>query len=234
MLAQEQVDCPVTHNFGPGVYMREVFIPKDTLALGHHQNFDHACVFIKGKLTLFTQDGERRELQAPMSFTAKPGRKLVYTHEDCIFMNVYPTTETDVEKLEAHFLNKSEYSIEDKKRINRALLLTNADVEIEIKELEINATPLPPGSYKLKIGFSQTINDACGVIATANIEEGELLAPAIFKGKKTVVGKFLRRSNNPNAKLVKLSDEDTALVSIKNIRGCQGGRDGEEITIGGV
>ena len=35
-LKEEQVDCPVTHHFGPGVYIREVLLPAepDGLELG--------------------------------------------------------------------------------------------------------------------------------------------------------------------------------------------------------
>jgi len=30
MLAAPQIDCPITHHFGPGIYMREAFLPAGT------------------------------------------------------------------------------------------------------------------------------------------------------------------------------------------------------------
>jgi hypothetical protein len=34
-----QTDCPVTHHFGPGVYIREVKIPAGSLVLGHKHQY---------------------------------------------------------------------------------------------------------------------------------------------------------------------------------------------------
>ncbi|MGL4274890.1 MAG: hypothetical protein ACRCTO_21575, partial [Pseudomonas paracarnis] len=34
MLSQEQVDCPVRHHFAPGIYAREINIPKGTVLIG--------------------------------------------------------------------------------------------------------------------------------------------------------------------------------------------------------
>ena len=36
-LEQPQVDCPVVHRFGPGIYIREVTIPAGALSIGHYQ-----------------------------------------------------------------------------------------------------------------------------------------------------------------------------------------------------
>jgi len=40
MLKEEQVDCPVTHKFGPGIYIREVFLPAGSYVVGHHHNHE--------------------------------------------------------------------------------------------------------------------------------------------------------------------------------------------------
>ncbi len=120
MLNLPQIDCPVSHRFGPGIYMREVFMPKGSIILGHHQNLEHVNIFIKGRLTFFSENGERIEMQAPLTFTAKPGRKLAYIHEDAIWMNVYATEETDIEKLEEKYLTKSETWISETSRIDNA------------------------------------------------------------------------------------------------------------------
>lgn len=113
MLEQPQVDTPVTHKFGPGVYMREVFLPKGTLVIGHHHIHEHTNIFLKGKMTFFKDDGDKAELSAPLTMVSGPGRKIAFTHEDCIWINVYSTEETDVEKLEEQLFIKSETWLKD-------------------------------------------------------------------------------------------------------------------------
>jgi|ERR1039457_6813649 hypothetical protein len=107
LLLLPQVDCPVTHRFGPGLYMREISIPKDSIVIGHYQNFEQVNILLQGKLTLFGENGERKEVVAPATFVGQPGRKIAYAHEDSKFMNVYSTHETDVEKLEANLVTKT-------------------------------------------------------------------------------------------------------------------------------
>ena len=104
MLSLKQEPCPVIHRFGPGVYIREVSIKSGIVAIGHHKNFEHTNIFLKGKVLMLNDDGTKTELQAPMIFTGKPGRKVGLILEDMVWLNVYPTDETDVEKLEAYFL----------------------------------------------------------------------------------------------------------------------------------
>lgn len=117
MLAMPQVDCPVIHSFGPGTYIREVKIPSGVYAIGHHQNFEHINIFLKGRVSMLNDDGSFTELVAPMHFIGKPGRKVGYIHEEITWINVYPTTETDIEKLENHFVTKSATWLESNGKI---------------------------------------------------------------------------------------------------------------------
>jgi len=251
ILSMPQVPCPVTHRFGPNLYMREVFLPKGALVIGHHQNFEHMNVFIKGKITFFGDNGPI-EMTAPMSFVGKPGRKIAYIHEDSIWMNVYSTKETDVEKLESHYLTKSGTfemnKIENEKVLHLTSDLDKKDFEMfcrdfgfsqdyvrSISENKADMIDLPFGSFKFKTGKSNI--EGLGLIATGNIKENELIGPARIFGKRTIIGRYTNHSLFPNAKMVKgdgylngnISEID--LIATKEIRGCNGGQDGEEITI---
>jgi hypothetical protein len=55
-------------------------------------------------MVLESEDGEKVEVVAPMTFVGKPGRKVAYILEDVIFQNIYSTDETDIEKLESMFV----------------------------------------------------------------------------------------------------------------------------------
>jgi hypothetical protein len=97
---QPQVACPVSHHFGPGIYIREVVMPAGTVVVGKYHRHEHLCNMIAGRMVVVGEDGERAEVVAPAVFMAKKGRKTAYILETVRFQNIYSTDETDVEKLE--------------------------------------------------------------------------------------------------------------------------------------
>lgn len=108
MLDMPQVDCPLVHHFGPGIYLREVTIPEGTLVVGHSHRFPHMCILMAGTLRVLDSEGDVRDFTAPAIFTAPVGRKVLYAVEgDCVFQNVFATDETDVDRLEARLVDKS-------------------------------------------------------------------------------------------------------------------------------
>lgn len=243
MLAQEQVPCPVIHRFGPGVYMREVKIPAGTMAVGHHQNFEHMNIVLAGRVTILQDDGSTTEVVAPTMYVGKPGRKVGYIHEDLVWLNIYATTETDIDRLEAHFVTKSD--VWSQLDGERTLLLENfaakggyamAMAQAGIDETAIHQrlqacelTELPPGGYKIKT--ARSFIDGRGLHATADIAPGELIAPAWIGVKQTIAGRFTNHSPTPNARIERASNGDLQLVATRPIEGCRGGVDGEEITV---
>lgn len=244
-LKHPQVPCPVIHRYGPGVYIREVNIPAGTLAIGHHQNYEHTNILLKGRVTILNDDGSTSELCAPMMFVGKPGRKIGYIHEDMTWLNVYATEETDVDKLESMFITKSEFWLNDHQ--NRGLLLLQSDADVKDYEkvlIEFGFTEdqarsqsentddiinLPYGGYGIKVADS-SINGK-GLFATMDYQAGDLIAPARISGKRTIAGRYTNHSANPNAKMVKHDDGDIDLVAVRQILGGHGGQNGQEITI---
>jgi hypothetical protein len=106
MLDEPQIDIPVQHHFGPGIYIREMFAPAGALILGHAHKCDHMNIMLQGKMAIVV-DGEAKVIEAPYIFTGGPGRKIAYVIEDVVFQNVYATTETDLDAIEAQFIDKS-------------------------------------------------------------------------------------------------------------------------------
>ena len=245
-LEQPQVDCPVVHRFGPGIYIREVFIPAGTLSIGHRQTTTHLNVMLKGRVIMIGEDGSKVEVVAPTTFVAEPGRKIGYILEDMVWQNIYATTETDVEKLEAMFLDKSQTWQEHQK--NQQLLLSfdhSADVadyyaaiaeygfdhktvQSQVQNFD-DQIDLPHGGYKMMVAPSKI--EGKGVFATASLEPDEVIAPARIAGKRTPAGRYTNHSKNPNAKMILLDNGDINLVAARPIAGCKGGNLGEEITI---
>jgi hypothetical protein len=246
MQSLEQVSCPVVHRFGPGIYIREVTIPAGSVAVGHHQKLEHNNIFLKGKVTMLNADGSTTNISAPMIFTSKPGRKIGYVHEDVVWLNVYATEEKDIEKLEEQFLEKEPSFIEAQNIKACSLLLETSvnhnDYDLVLKEFgfthdqvrdivenTMDLIDLPSGGYKIKVGRSSI--DGKGLIATADIHPGEIIAPARISGKRTIAGRYTNHSVYPNAKMFESKNGNIDLVAISKISGCMGGFDGEEITI---
>lgn len=57
MLALPQIDCPVRHHFAPGIYGREINIPKGTVLIGVVHKTDNLVVVSKGRLQVVTEEG---------------------------------------------------------------------------------------------------------------------------------------------------------------------------------
>ena len=125
MLAEPQVDCPVTHHFGPSLYIREIFIPADTFALGRVHKAETMNILLKGKMAMLF-NGEVKLIEGPATFVTGSGRKLVLVIEDCTFQNVYATDETDLDVIEEMFIEKSNELI-DHSEMNKLIEHVNEE-----------------------------------------------------------------------------------------------------------
>lgn len=107
-----QAECPVVHRFAPGVYLREIQMPADTLVIGKIHKTEHFNILVKGACYIVHDDGSREELRAPRTFVSKAGvQKVLYIIEDMIWQTVHVTPETDMAKLEAELIEPRDYSI---------------------------------------------------------------------------------------------------------------------------
>jgi len=247
MLALPQVECPVVHHFGPGIYIREVTIPAGTLAIGHTQRFEHLNILLKGAVSMIGEDGQIKILRAPLLFTGPPGRKFGYALEDTIWQNIYATEERDIETLEATFIDKSEtwkaYA-EAAEQIEAAS--RNADREDFAQVLEQSGFTAELVKQQSENTDDQILLAKCdapklavrnssihgkGIFVSAPVLPGEIIAPARLNGMRTQAGRYTNHSKMPNAVFVKEDNGDIYLVASQPIAGCQGGGNGEEVTV---
>lgn len=97
---------PLKHSFSDGIYTREMFLPKDTFAIGKIHKIDHTWFLLKGSLLIATQDGVEKVV-APFQGNSKAGvKRAVYVLEDSIFVNVFPNSGNvkDIDELEKTFV----------------------------------------------------------------------------------------------------------------------------------
>jgi len=246
MMAMEQADCPVKHHFGPGIYIREVRISAGVFSIGHHQNLEHLNHMVAGRVIMLNPDGTTSELAAPAIFTSPPGRKVGLIVEDMVWLNIYATDETDIDKLEETYLTKSDswkenndikfsldyYTCHNDRRDYEKMLGEIGvphDIVVAQSENEDDQIPFPPYIKDLRVTESPI--QGKGLFALSDIKAGEIIAPARINGMRTPAGRYTNHAINPNAKMVLKDDGDFDLVAMKDISGCKGGDSGEEVTI---
>lgn len=247
LLDLPQVECPVVHHFGPGIYIREVTLPAGTLAIGHAQRFEHLNIMLIGAVAMVGDDGQTKVLRAPMIFVGKPGRKLGYVLETCIWQNVYATEERDIDKLESMFLDKSA-TWQAHTEVAKQLETYHRREDREDFELVVRLAGFTPAAVRaqsenphdqidMPSGFAPkfTVRDSAiegkGVFLSAPANQDEVIAPARIDGMRTPAGRYTNHAKTPNAKFIKDENGDIWLVATRRIAGCAGGSQGEEVTV---
>jgi hypothetical protein len=244
LLQLPQVECSVVHHFGPGVCIREVFMPAGTLAIGHKQRFEHLNVMLRGKVMIANDDGTTQILSAPVIFTGKAGRKIGYVMEDMVWQNIYPTDLKDAAAVEAFFVEKTEDWHDDQasrfavESVSRSIdrddyvkLLADCGIPHEIaRQQSENKTDFAwIDSPITRVAISAI--EGKGLFLTAPIKAGQIVCPARINGKRSQAGRYTNHSAHPNAKMVLLANGDIDLVALVDIEGCKGGSMGTEVTI---
>lgn len=99
--------CPLKHTFAPGVYVREIFIPKGTLIVGKLHKHAHPNFLMSGDVSVLTEEGPKR-LRGPMSMISPAGTKrVVYAHEDTVWITIHVTKKTSLREIEKHVIAKN-------------------------------------------------------------------------------------------------------------------------------
>jgi len=240
-LTENPTQIPIIHHFMPGIYMREARLLAGCVLLGHKQAFPQSNIMLSGRVTM----DSGTTLTAPMAFTGPAGRKCGVIHEDVAWLNIYPTDEQDIGKLEASFLVKTPVALAQEdataNEVTDAVLAARADFEVMLHDLSVtrelvstmsafteDRIPLPWGAYRFRTARSPIAGE--GVFASAPISAGETIGPANVRGCRTVLGYGMNHSGEPNARLV-IRGEDLVVVATRDIQGNSSGRFGDEITV---
>jgi hypothetical protein len=247
LLELPQVDCPVLHHFGPGIYIREVRMPAGTFAIGHRQKEAHLNILLSGRVAMLDEDGTPKVVSAPFMYSGSPGRKVGYIIEDVVWQNIYSTDETNIEKLEARFLDKSNASNEfHQKMFDVRSFLAESDredfkktiEELGFSEEEVSIVSMEKSDQidfqqesGSKVSLRKSPIHGTGVFANFSIGEFEVVGPARIAGKRTPIGRYANHSANPNSFFVNNDSGDIYLMALRNVNGCAGGDSGEEITV---
>ena len=247
LLSQAQCSAPVSHHFGPGVYVREVTLPSGSYALGNRQKSEHLNIVIKGKVAMIDKNGVK-VVNGPLIFTGQPGRKLGYVVDECVWWNVYPNPDEcrDIEELERRWTEKSAIANDfmryydeemsayhDEDRKDYADLLESVGITDEVarneSENSSDMIDLPP-EYISKFSIRKSHISGKGLFLSYPVESGELISPAKIGENRTIAGRYVNHAKIPNCEYVELNG-NIWLKAIRPIEGCVGGHPGEELTV---
>lgn len=101
------VDCPLLHRFTDKMYIREIFMPADTLVTSKIHKTNHPFVVSMGSVSVKIDDGEWELIEAPYSGTTLPGtRRVLYIHSDTIWTTFHVNEDNchDIEMIENRIL----------------------------------------------------------------------------------------------------------------------------------
>lgn len=109
-----QIVAEPTHHFAPGMYVRELVLPKDSLVVGKIHRYEHVVMLLKGDATIYTENKVDR-IKGPSIWISPAGAKrVVYAHKECTFATVHATNETDLDKIEEWVIVPEALMIGDK------------------------------------------------------------------------------------------------------------------------
>ena len=97
--------CPLVHNFFPGLYARQITIPARTLVTSRTHKTTHPFVILAGDISVRDDAGNVERLRAGHFGVTSPGTKrMLYAHEDTIWVTFHPTEETDPDVIAGQIL----------------------------------------------------------------------------------------------------------------------------------
>ena len=96
-----QIECPVQHDFAPGMYIRTVRVPAGTLVVTKRHNTTHRFSVTAGRIAVWTEEKGVHVLQAPHRGVTEAGTiRMAVAIEDTVWTTYHETDKTDVAELE--------------------------------------------------------------------------------------------------------------------------------------
>lgn len=122
VLIGDNEKCPLKHNFGDELYVREIFMPKGMLIVSKIHKYKHPYFILKGEVSVISDEGSVR-IKAPYyNMTPRNTKRALYIHEDTIWVTVHKTNKTVLSEIEEEIIEKEE-------------LLNTDFVEYELKKI---------------------------------------------------------------------------------------------------
>jgi len=110
MAALPQIDHRLTHRFTPGMYIRQIIMPKGSIYTSKIHKTEHPYVVLSGLVSVMREDGTWEHISGGHFGITKPGtRRVLAVHEETTWLTFHATDETDLEKIEQHVIEPHDF-----------------------------------------------------------------------------------------------------------------------------
>lgn len=107
------VECPLDHQFTPGLYARSILMPAGTLVVSMIHKEEHPYDVLVGSAYVFIE-GEWERIQAPHTGVTKAGtRRVLYIEDDCVWRTFHSIKVMPVSKSKEDILAAVEANFDD-------------------------------------------------------------------------------------------------------------------------
>lgn len=106
-------ECPVNHYFVPGVYIRELFVPKGVMLVGKIHKYKQFHIIMKGTLEVLIDDKIETIIGPNIIVSPAGAKRIARAIEDTTWLMVHGTNEIDLDKIENHFTANTEQEFVD-------------------------------------------------------------------------------------------------------------------------
>ena len=97
----------VTHDFADGQYIRAITMPEGLVVSTKIHAKNHPFFVMKGKCSVYTENG-METIEAPYhGITYSGTKRLLYIHEECVWITVHRTDKLSVEEVEEEVIAKN-------------------------------------------------------------------------------------------------------------------------------
>lgn len=195
----DECPYPLFHSFADGMYTREIHFNKGHLIVGAIHRNEYFVNVLKGRIWVVSEFGSR-EIVAPASFKAKAGVKHIgYTLEDTVWIDTHKVESTNVEDAEKEIFVQSY----DDLAIDCEYVKMCEDVGIPQQDIS-SMSELDEGIIDLtddeSIEVRESLVDGMGVFTTKDFKSGDTVTIARIGDKRTLSGRYVNHSDNPNVK----------------------------------
>ena len=101
-------DCfPLKHTFVPGMYIREITMPAGALLTSKIHKIEHPYFILRGDVSVLTEKGIVRLKTGFSGITPAGTKRLLYCHEETVWVTVHRTDNTDLKLIEEEVIAKN-------------------------------------------------------------------------------------------------------------------------------
>lgn len=132
------IDFPLVHRFTDGMYIRQIFMPKDSLITSKIHNTEHPYTVSLGAAAVSIDGEDWDHIVAPYTGITKPGtRRILYILEDCIWTTYHPipNMKSEFNDLSNDEINKIVEEIETLILEPHINLITGTDINKDYKNI---------------------------------------------------------------------------------------------------